>query len=191
MNEFIIMVAIENDVTLQEHICNISLKRIEQGKWPVKILFWDDIVHSIKSDQTMLRLYYPELYQGHIEVLAEASMDACQKYPTIIQNAHELRKLFFTEAVAQRIEEFLECDPTYGIPLDLTNSANVCVYAIRKLFQRSPMLIDSNSYALINAFLNSLNKYHTANKESDIKEVEKLRKEVIEKYEEIKEESLI
>jgi len=208
MRELIIAVSVENDAVLQEHICKITTKRSQDGKAPVSILFWDDIVHYIKKDQTMLRMYYPVFYQGQEIKLAEATQKAEDKYPEIIRADTRLRSLFCEETIKYRIEEFLNTDPISGVSLELINYSDACIYAIQKLLFRAPMLTSEDAYYGIEQFLKCLieyceflvnitetngrgvviatNRYHTKEEEQSLNRVDELRKNALDRYLELK-----
>ena len=66
MKEFILIVATDRDARIQEYVCSKNIERVAGQKAPVTIFFWDDLTHFIKKDQTMLRIYYPELFMGQV-----------------------------------------------------------------------------------------------------------------------------
>ena len=208
MREFIIIVAIQNDSNLQEYICKKTTERIENGKFPVTLLFWDDVVHYIKNDQNMLRMYYPEFYQAEINVIKEASLPSEIKYPERIHSESRLRNLFFDEAVKFRIEEFLCSCPSDGISMELIGDSEAFIYAVQKLLFRAPMLTVTTVYFKIVDFLGSLNEYcdflpnvtesiagtiviatkkfGTIEEQSDLEKTENLRKKALDFYRDIK-----
>ena len=207
MNVFIILVAIENDSRLQEHICKVSAKRLTDGKFPVRIIFWDDVIHYIKRDQTMLRLYYPEFYQGQEVIINEAVIPPEEKFPARIISSARLRSLFFDEAVKYRIEEFLCSDPKAGVSIDLVGYSDACIYSIKKLLYRAPMLSAEDCFYDIEQFLNSfsvycgflpnttetcgnkiiaINKYGTEEEKDNLEHCDELRNSALEDYNQLK-----
>ncbi len=208
MQEFVILVAIGNDANLQEHICKVTTQRIQEGKIPVSLLFWDDVIHFVKKDQTMLRMYYPEFYHAEEVILAEATQSSEMKYPERIKTDGRLLNLFFDEAVKYSIEEFLTSKPVEGISMELIGYSDTFIYAVKKLLFRAPMLTAEDNYYKIKHFLNSLveytgflpnvtevfngvkaiatMKYHTNEESLDQAKAEELRQEALELYQEIK-----
>lgn len=207
MKEFIILVSIENDAKLQEYICNISLKREEEGKVPIKLFFWNDIVHYIKMNQDMLRMYYPEFYQGQILKLEESTISPKEKYPERIIKEFDLKNLFLDETVKYQVEEFLNTNPRNGVPFKLVSYADVCIISVRKLLYRAPSLKNfSICYIEISEFIKlfdeyceflsnvtesngntifATNKYNTKVEEDDLKYNDNLRQKALKKYYEI------
>jgi len=51
----------EYDSKLQKEVRIISLERISQGKFPVSIIFWDDIIDALLSVRSEFSKYYPEI----------------------------------------------------------------------------------------------------------------------------------
>ena len=59
---FVIAVTTKRDARLQSYVYNLSDSRIREKKFPVEIIFWEDIEHIVKTNDFLLRTYYPELY---------------------------------------------------------------------------------------------------------------------------------
>ena len=207
MKEFIIIVATDRDAKIQQYVCSENNKRVSGQKVPVKIFFWDDLTHFIKKDQTMLRIYYPELFMGQEIILTEAAEKTEIKYPEMINGENKLRYLFFEEAVKYSVELFLESDPIHGIPFDVISCADAFGISIKKLLFRAPLLSSDWLYEAIKAFLLNFNeycellpnvtecqngkvfvrnKYGTDEEKNDISHAEKLRESALEKYNELK-----
>jgi len=57
-----------SDANLQKQVRVLSKERVEQGKFPVGLLFWDDIVQDLKKNKDVFKMHYPELLidSGHI-----------------------------------------------------------------------------------------------------------------------------
>ena len=64
MREFVIMVAVENDTKLQDHILDVNKHRAQEKKATVKLVFWDDIVQFINKDPKIFSSYYPDLFSA-------------------------------------------------------------------------------------------------------------------------------
>lgn len=207
MREFVIIVGFENDARLQESVCLISKNRRDEHKPPVKLYFWDDVVHFIKKDPNMLRMYYPELYVGQVVKLEAAMKSPEIQYPERITFSARLRNLFFDETVKYSVEEFLDSDPISGVDSTLIGMADACIYSIRSLLYRSPMLSSDDCYYDIQQFLKCFNeycdffsrvsevrgnkvfatiKYGTKEERDDVDYNEKLRAIALEKYNELK-----
>jgi len=207
IKKLIILVAVDTDTNLQAYICKVNSERQNDGKIPVQLFFWDDVVHYIKQDQTMLRMYYPEFYQGQEVKFEEAVKTAEEKYPERIKAAGRLLNLFFDEAVKYRVEEFLNSDPITGVDLELVGYSDALIIAIRKLLYRAPMLNADDYYYDIKEFLDSFNqyciflpnvtevvgnkvfatnKYGTLEEKKDLRNNEELRKSALERYEVLK-----
>lgn len=208
MTEFVVVVSVENDAVLQEHVCKTTTKRVKEGKIPVKLFFWDDVIDFVKKDQDMLRLYYPEFYHAEVVKLSEASQLSEDKYPEIIRSDNCLLNLFFENAVKYSVELFLNCSCIEGISMDLIGDSEAFYYSIKMLLYRSPMLTAEQNYNKISAFLAEFSEYtnflpnitesvlgvkviatirYNTNKEKeDIKKAEELRQNCIFSYNKIK-----
>lgn len=207
MKEFILIVATDRDARIQEYVCFKNTERVADQKSPVKIFFWDDLTHFIKKDQTMLRIYYPELFTGQEIKLTEAAEKSEIKYPEMINGENKLRYLFFKEAVKYSVEFFLESDPIYGIPFDVISCADAFLISIKKLLYRAPLLSSDWLYEAIREFWLRFNeyceflpnvtecqngkvlvrnKYGTDEEKNDINHAEELRKCALAKYNDLK-----
>lgn len=104
ISHFVIAVACERDVKLQEHIVSVNLQRLLQAKFLVELVFWDDIQHFVKLNADMLRVYYPELYKAGMK-----------DYPELIRSEEDLRLSFLNVLVKYGIMNFLEINPFFGV----------------------------------------------------------------------------
>lgn len=50
------------DIMLQAYVRNLSAERIRQSKFPIDIVFWDDITQDLTKDAGVVRQYYPDLF---------------------------------------------------------------------------------------------------------------------------------
>lgn len=57
ITEFWVAAGATRDARLQEGILRLSRDRLKQGKWPVNVLFWEDIVHEIAGHKDLLLKY--------------------------------------------------------------------------------------------------------------------------------------
>jgi hypothetical protein len=49
------------DARLQQEVRLYSQERLQQGKFPVMVLFWDDLINSIITNPSVLKVHYPQL----------------------------------------------------------------------------------------------------------------------------------
>lgn len=57
---YVIATTAQNDAELQTIIRTISNRREEHGKFPIKILMWDDLCRHLSDYQQLLEKYYPQ-----------------------------------------------------------------------------------------------------------------------------------
>lgn len=57
--EFYIATSAEHDALVQEKIRELSRVRVAQGKFPIFLLFWDDIVAALVMDKRVFSLHFP------------------------------------------------------------------------------------------------------------------------------------
>lgn len=69
--EYIVITALDTDVNIQNFIEKKSDERISNGKFSIKVMFWDDIEEIICSNSYLFAKYYPVLYkiQSNMNIL--------------------------------------------------------------------------------------------------------------------------
>jgi hypothetical protein len=67
---FYLVTSRELDAPLQRKVRLLSEDRVKQGKFPVKILFWDDIIKDLATNEAVFAKHYPQLAgaQRYVEV---------------------------------------------------------------------------------------------------------------------------
>ncbi len=155
MQLFVIAVAAERDAAIQEYVYQIMSSRIKEGKFPIEIVFWDDIEHFVKLNDDILRLYYPFLYQ---EIYKENNR--VDKYPELIKNEEELRITFLNEFVKYQIEYFLKVDIFVGFPFKLATMCDEFEFEIQRVLSRAIGITKSELYDKIIQFMYALEQYN-------------------------------
>lgn len=64
LDTFVIAATSPRDAAMQQAARLLSRSRADAGKFPVGLLFWDDIVADILKDERVARLHFPELFPG-------------------------------------------------------------------------------------------------------------------------------
>jgi hypothetical protein len=59
---FYFATTLKRDVNLQKEIVNICKHRVDNKKFPVYILFWEDIFQDLVLNEAVLRKHYPQLF---------------------------------------------------------------------------------------------------------------------------------
>ena len=62
---FYIATTQELDAKLQQKIRLLSAQRVQNSKFPVQILFWDDIIKSLITNPAIFAIHYPQLAGKH------------------------------------------------------------------------------------------------------------------------------
>jgi hypothetical protein len=57
------------DAALQKHVRQLSITRHKAGKFPVRVLGWDDLLHLIAEHPDLIELYYPDHGQRIHDIL--------------------------------------------------------------------------------------------------------------------------
>lgn len=156
MQLFVIAVAGERDAPLQEYVYQKTENRMREGKYPVEIIFWDDIEHFIKSRADILQIYYPFLYQENYGI-RKYDMD---KYPELIKSEGELKIAFLNEFVKFRIEEMIKVDVFMGFPSQLVLMCDSFEFEIQQVLYRAIAIKNVETYKNIQQFMKALNQYN-------------------------------
>ena len=57
--EFLVATTARRDAKLQENIRRLNVERVDAGKFPVEILFWEDICLDLAGDKRLLAKHFP------------------------------------------------------------------------------------------------------------------------------------
>lgn len=58
--EFLIATTLPRDASLQTAVRVLNMQRLRDGKFPVEILFWDDVFQDLATDRPLLAKYFPD-----------------------------------------------------------------------------------------------------------------------------------
>lgn len=147
---FVIVVATERDASIQEFVYLEMQKRVSQGKFPVEIVFWDDIQHFLKTNINIFQIYYPFLYlnnQNYSSVLSQ------------IKDVNQLKDKFFDLIVKYKIEEFLYVDIFVGFPVELVVLYDSFEVEVQQLLYKAISMKTTNIYNIIEQIKICLNNY--------------------------------
>ena len=157
MQLFVIAVAGERDAPLQEYVHLKMEERISEGKYPVEIVFWDDIEHFIKLRPDILQIYYPFLFQEHYGERKYAT----DKYPELIKSESELKDAFLIEFVKYKIEKMIKVDVFMGFSPQLVVMCDFFEFEIQQVLYRAIAIKNVATYNNIQQFMDALSQYNT------------------------------
>lgn len=66
LDEYLIVTSADRDAKIQAYVFDLSEKRKQEGKCPVAITFWQDIVRKLGDYEDVLKYYYSEIYRSLI-----------------------------------------------------------------------------------------------------------------------------
>ena len=146
---FVIAVTTKRDAKLQQYVYNLSDCRISEKKFPIEIIFWEDIEHIVKINTFLLRTYYPEFY-----INLESSRKKMQMYSNLILDKKELRKSFLNSIIKWNIFDMLSVDPFAGFDFQLVINVDCFEIEMKNIMNKAISLASKKSYMRINKFLN-------------------------------------
>lgn len=155
LSRFVIATALDRDVALQHYIFTVSQQRVAEKRFPVDLLFWDDIQDVIKKDERLMKVYYPELYYG----IGRVNDLGNNEYPNLILSEDEFRMKFLDASVRWNIREMMLVDPFAGFPVDLVIACDSFEICMDQMITRACTLNQSNTYREICTFMNALNHF--------------------------------
>ncbi len=159
MKLFVIAVAIERDARIQEYVLQLMEKRVLEDKFPVEIIFWDDIEHFIKCNDNMLRIYYPFLYQERQNRINNITVRTEEKYPELIQSEDKLKDTFLNELVKYHIQEMIAVDVFIGFPIELVVLCDSFELSIQQVLYRAVAIENTDRYVQIRNFMKALKEF--------------------------------
>ena len=154
MELFVIAVTMKRDARLQSYVYNLSDNRIKEKKFPVEIIFWEDIQHVIKINSNLLRIYYPELY-----INLESSRKKVHINSDWILSKKELRNSFFSSISKWHIIDMLSIDPFAGFEFRLVIDTDCFEIEMNDVMSRVIGNARKKVYAKIIDFLSIFNSY--------------------------------
>lgn len=151
---FVIAVTMRSDVNLQSYIYKISDRRVREQKFPVEIIFWENIEHVVKMNENLLRAYYPELY-----INLANSKQKLQTYPNLILDKKELRISFLNSINKWHIIDMLSVDPFVGFEFQLVIDTDCFEIEMKSIMNSAIGIAKKKSYARIAEFLNVFSNF--------------------------------
>lgn len=169
---FVIVTAARRDARLSEYIQQVSYERIQQGRWPVCMVFWEDVEHFLKQNTYLMNLYYPHIKVGlesNCRIINELRDNNEQQIQHVITSVekkggrickeNELLDAFWNELVDCRIQELLQVDPFVGFEFELVVLSDRFEIVMADVMNCAVSLAKSEIYVKIEAFLKSLNAF--------------------------------
>lgn len=151
---FVIAVTAKRDARLQSYVYNLSDSRIREKKFPVEIIFWEDIEHIVKTNDFLLRTYYPELY-----INLENSKMKVQKNSNLILNKKDLRNTLLNSINKWHIIDMLSVDPFAGFEFQLVIETDCFEVEMKDVMDRAISIAGKKLYAKIADFLSIFSNY--------------------------------
>ena len=173
LTQFIIATASRRDAKLFQHVAKLSDERMLAGKWPVNIIFWEDIEHFVKQRPELLSLYYPTLYYGirEIDKTKEDKYNRRQEENNCIQSGklkeddvrikseNLLRSKFLDEIVKYRIQKMLRVDPFVGFDFSLVIDSDCFEVAVQDIIDRAIGINSTERFMKIAEFQQALDAF--------------------------------
>lgn len=159
MKLFVVAVATERDAKIQEHVFKVLTERVAAGKFPIEIVFWDDIEHFIKSNEIILKNYYPYLYQEKQNSVMAGMIPIGDKYPELLRSENELRTTFLNEVVKYHIQEMMSVDVFSGFPTELVMNCDAFEISIQQLMYRSIAIEATDRHMQIEDFMKAFQEF--------------------------------
>lgn len=151
---FVIAVTTKTNKNIQKYVYNLSDKRIREQKFPIDIIFWEDIEHVVKMNQSLLRIYYPELY-----INLDKSKQKWQIYPNFILDKKELRTCFVCSVKKWHIMDMLSVDPFAGFRFQLVIDTDCFEIEMKNIMDKAILIAKKKSYLKIAEFLTKFSNY--------------------------------
>lgn len=149
LDKFVIAIAKDNDVNLQNHIHNLSQTRVRQNRFDVEIIFWPDINSCILENEDLLKKYYGDIFKLQLE-----TQDSI-----LVENEEQLLNKFIELYNKYRIIELMNSDLFTGIEKVLIVYYDDFNASLNDLLVKSIMLSKTDLYKDICCFFTAIDNY--------------------------------
>lgn len=151
---FVIAVTTKANANIQRYVYNLSDRRISEQKFPIDIIFWEDIEQVVKINESLLRAYYPELY-----INLGDNKQKLQMYSNSITDEKELRNCFLSSVSKYHIIDMLSVDPFAGFEIQLVIDTDCFEIDMKDIMDKAIVIAGTKSYAEIAEFLAMYGNY--------------------------------
>lgn len=174
IERFVLVIGVQRDVKLQEHIYSLSSARVNSGKVPLELIFWDDVQDFIKTHDDIMNVFYPEFgskYRDQLNRIEEQNKSLAAQLSNInsqmqsgrdqviFTNRGQLRTAALVCIANYHIEEILRADPEIGFDIGLVTYEDNFQLAIREVLDKAILLKLDDKYSEVADFAAEFNKY--------------------------------
>lgn len=147
LTAFVIATTAIKDAKIQNHVYVVSEGRIKNGKFSIRLVYWDEISDYIKSHNDLFQKYYGGIFK--------CRQDSDQPISTV----EELKKEFGKYIHQYQVFDFMNVDPEIGMPDNLPIEIDCFVIATENLLHRAFMCQTQECYQHISAFKYGIQHY--------------------------------
>lgn len=124
------------DANLQKEVRLLSERRVNEDRFPVGILFWDDIMQDLTTDEQVFNKHYPQLSVKKTTHIFDATKSTDSKIPVTLEKFNDALNLQLTpEQLKPMIEDLSELTRRIA-KLPVTTRQFLCIIVDRTKGQK-------------------------------------------------------
>lgn len=147
INLFVIAIAQKTDAKIQQYVLLQNRQRVAENKFPVQIIYWNEVESYIKSTPDIFHKYYGFLEGYQIER---------QEDTVLVTDINVLRKNFLELYCRNSIRDVILSDIFVGIPGIALENYTCYAAEMALLLERSCLLQETDMYQNIKSFQNKM-----------------------------------
>lgn len=148
---FIIAIAQKTDANIQRYVMVKSQDRLSQNKFPVAVVYWEEVENYIKNDPIIFCKYYGFL-GGAYESLAN-------REKVLIKDINTLRLEFLNLYCRFNIRNVILSEPFIGFPCEFITNYDCFAIELNSLLNNACVLQGTDTYQNIKTFFYELDEY--------------------------------
>ena len=128
------------DANLQKEVRLLSQHRVNEDRFPVGILFWEDIIQDLTTDEQVFNKHYPQLSVRKTTQIFDATKLTDSKVPVTLEKFNDTLNLQLTpEQLKPMIEELAELTKRIA-KLPVTTRQFLCIIINRTKGEKEGLL---------------------------------------------------
>lgn len=147
---FIIAIAQKTDANMQRYVMVKSQERVSRSKFPVAIIYWEEVENYIKNNPIIFNKYYGFLYNCKESIPEEQ---------VLVSDINTLRVKFLELYCRFKIRDVILSDVFVGIPCQNITNYDCFAFEIQCLVHNSCILQETDMYQNLKVFLKELDEY--------------------------------
>ena len=148
---FVIAIAQKTDANIQRYVMVKSQDRLLQNKFPVAVVYWEEVENYIKNDPIIFYKYYG--------FLGSAYGSLANREKVLITDINTLRLEFLNLYCRFNIRNVILSEPFMGFPCEFITNYDCFAIELNSLLNNACVLQETDTYQNIKTFFYELDEY--------------------------------